>query len=970
MSFFEGSDSGGGGGGDIWTTQAFSFESPLKDLLDSGDYTLEDLLGEDELLQELRGMHPQLVEFFITERVVEGLVRYMIQPRPPRGLGEELGGGGGDGDGDGAKNPNLEVSEGEGDDDSEDSDAKERAQEVREAEEEEEGKGDPARWLFDRGNSSTGGLMGNAGDRYDLRYIRYPYMACEVVCCEVDGVIDALVTGTVSVPSPLVGLRDSEGEGEGRSADWERGQDESQGLETVTVGSFGEEGKEDAEDLGPSDGYEGGDGDNDGDVNAAPPVEKIQSLTLSDELTGKQEKPRGVGERITLLDLLFSVLTETPELTLDARRAGYLEKVLSVLFRLRPIAMTEYLSGRGGGNLFNSYGRNGSAPPPLMTALFRHLHSHSLMQIVQRLLMPPPMVLRRRWEKKNQDRGESPDSDADGDGNNEDGDVPNPGAVEDQDMGLGGAWPITEDDDDDDDNGAMMDDDDDDNDPSGMGGMMAVRLDWSDGTHAVELLLSRLTGEGDGGEPTGGVLPVSTSRMIDEERYEAQLDASRNASDVLVAVVQNSPLESPAVRCLTDDPILGQIVGAIRSAETEQDALFGPHESRSTTAMSVLESLVLQLGGYGAVAPEPCMPTGERTAHVEGEGDGSIQQRTGPSSLSDQRPASAEALVSHLPPLLDSLSSLLSHPSAESWTAPVQYSRVPARLLGTSRLRVVRLLESLVLLGDPSVDSALARSDSLSKCLDLFWDFPWCSMLHQSVANLLVHVLEGGDARAELQGYFLSGCNLVGRLVDSFGNMEAEEEKGDGAGAGKAGGAPSCEPEGDAVARDIASTRTTDHSSPLQAPPIEVNELGGVTRDALEATEELREGLEIVGDRETGPRYTEVMLALKTYGEGITNLHGSTSSVESERGSSIAYSSDEASCSDSDEEDKRNEGENEDAAADVNADDGGAVDEEADMILPVSEDDVDAVMEQQELAEASPVFGRGRRREGGGCWCS
>jgi len=41
-------------------------------------------------------------------------------------------------------------------------------------------------------------------------------------------------------------------------------------------------------------------------------------------------------------------------------------------------------------------------------------------------------------------------------------------------------------------------------------------------------------------------------------------------------------------------------------------------------------------------------------------------------------------------------------------------------------------------------------------------------MLHQSVANLLVHVLEGGEQRIDLQLYFLTRCNLPKRLIDSF----------------------------------------------------------------------------------------------------------------------------------------------------------------------------------------------------------
>ena len=66
--------------GDIWCNGAFDFESPLKDLLESGDYNMEQLLAEDELLQELRGMHPQLIDFFSSEEAVSRLIQYIIIP--------------------------------------------------------------------------------------------------------------------------------------------------------------------------------------------------------------------------------------------------------------------------------------------------------------------------------------------------------------------------------------------------------------------------------------------------------------------------------------------------------------------------------------------------------------------------------------------------------------------------------------------------------------------------------------------------------------------------------------------------------------------------------------------------------------------------------------------------------------------------------------------------------------------------
>ena len=95
-------------------------------------------------------------------------------------------------------------------------------------------------------------------------------------------------------------------------------------------------------------------------------------------------------------------------------------------------------------------------------------------------------------------------------------------------------------------------------------------------------------------------------------------------------------------------------------------------------------------------------------------------------------------------------------------------------ILGMSRLRIIRLIEALVLLGDSAIDKALLQSNEndndcvLEKCLDLFWTFEWNSMLHQSIANLLVHVFEGGEGRMGLQMYFLGRCNLLGRLMESF----------------------------------------------------------------------------------------------------------------------------------------------------------------------------------------------------------
>ena len=267
-----------------------------------------------------------------------------------------------------------------------------------------------------------------------------------------------------------------------------------------------------------------------------------------------------------------------------------------------------------------------------------------------------------------------------------------------------------------------------------------------------------------------------------EADEELKISMYQNASEVLITIIQNSPLTSPTLHALTTDPVLKKLI--LAASAIEDGTTFGPHDSRLTCTMNVLESLILQLGGYGSVGTiiypedEEEDEEGEEgqpdEQNDEGEEEKEGEPAARPSNMRQQL-ATSDTLISHLPEMLSNLCNLLLLPETEHWLSPMQFSKnVPQKILGSSRLRIVRLLESLVLLGDPNVDSLLCDSKCLETCLDLFWKFQWCSMLHQSVANLLVHVFEGANARAELQSYFLVKCNLLGRLMDSF--WEGAEE--------------------------------------------------------------------------------------------------------------------------------------------------------------------------------------------------
>lgn len=655
--------------GDIWSTGAFSFESPLKDLLETGNFTLEQLLAEDELLQELRGCHQTLIAYFSTEEAVTKLVKYVIMPQPSGAAFHA------------AAASHLNTVEGDGSDQINGDISKFVAHAPTE----------PGTWLRQHLEAVKNGTQTEPENDPALKHIRFPYMACEIICCEIPGVIDTLVEGKGVLPSDP---------------------------KPAT-----------AEDEAVSD-----------DVSPTSSVTEILTSESQGDMVEVVAKKadEASDNRVAILDVLFSLLHETPIGELDDYRAGYFDKILTVLFRKRPDELTDYIN-KGG-----AAGRE-----PLIQSMLNHLYSHSIMQIAQRLLLPQrPVEQQPQQQQQLQAQQQQEAQQHEGD-------------------------EIVAGDGDDDFEGG-------------------VQCDWGNSPEVLLMLLDTLIGP-------ARTVPTTTRSSEEEDQL---LDLSLNASEVLITIIQNSMLSSAIMLSLTSTATISRIVNA---ATTLPDPLyFSPHESLLTSAMNVLESLVLQLGGYGAVGTMSLMPE-EELALSQQQQHGQQQQKdsvadmfsedppeAGPIPASQDPKISTEtdadvdageevgiddkhlisdlgSMLDHLPRLLEALSSLLRHPSTKSWTSPTQFSRsLPQQLLGNSRLRIVRVLESLVLLGDPDIDSKLVQSDCLEICLDFFWEFQWCSMLHQSVANLLVHVFEGQNTRFEMQEYFLVKCNLLGRLMDSF----------------------------------------------------------------------------------------------------------------------------------------------------------------------------------------------------------
>ena len=68
----------------FWRFGGYAHISTLDSILDKPDVTLEDLLDESDLIQELKNHHAKLVEYLRDEKILRRLLEYVIAPEAPR----------------------------------------------------------------------------------------------------------------------------------------------------------------------------------------------------------------------------------------------------------------------------------------------------------------------------------------------------------------------------------------------------------------------------------------------------------------------------------------------------------------------------------------------------------------------------------------------------------------------------------------------------------------------------------------------------------------------------------------------------------------------------------------------------------------------------------------------------------------------------------------------------------------------
>lgn len=212
--------------------------------------------------------------------------------------------------------------------------------------------------------------------------------------------------------------------------------------------------------------------------------------------------------------------------------------------------------------------------------------------------------------------------------------------------------------------------------------------DWIDHDATVDYLLKKIT---------------APSVDMNSEKH---LDEISHCTEILISLLQStvSPLEK-----LLSPAIFPQILHPISQIPTP----YIPKESKLTYVLHIIEAMLLQLGGYGMHSkPSQKMKV---------------------------------SIIPFLSSMLLSLEQILVHPSTKKWKIENQLKRSVSQC-GIPRFRAVRVLEALVLLGEERIDEVFVlqnergvKDNILGIVCDLFWEMEWCSGVHQSVANMVVH---------------------------------------------------------------------------------------------------------------------------------------------------------------------------------------------------------------------------------------
>ena len=355
-----------------------------------------------------------------------------------------------------------------------------------------------------------------------------------------------------------------------------------------------------------------------------------------------------------LMDTLLSILDS--EGRLDNYLAGYFEKIIEMLLRTHTGQTIEHLN-QGGIDLFLRF--------------VKHVNNYSVMQIIQRLMLPhiPFSVSQNDQEK--------------------------------------------------------IDCDD-----------VAPQCNWSFLSETCEILCTKLVED------------------IDSENSAAHI------SDLLITVLQLSPPETLFISNLCSSKCLDKLFPVALRPESDSSS-----NDVSIAALTVLESLTARL----------CESLS--SAECSGVFDGHIDEHMSQKDLTKRSLENLYgALKVYLPQIAVELTKYGSATSYSSCVFRAQDNRSYNKL-GLKALQLVKFVESIIRLSNSDLDDIICSSVLLKHCVGLLFVFEVNSLLHISIQRMISMIVEGGNARRNIQRHLIAECNLISQIIAFFDNLNIDASR-------------------------------------------------------------------------------------------------------------------------------------------------------------------------------------------------
>jgi hypothetical protein len=240
-------------------------------------------------------------------------------------------------------------------------------------------------------------------------------------------------------------------------------------------------------------------------------------------------------------------------------------------------------------------------------------------------------------------------------------------------------------------------------------------------------------------------IPEACELLLERMLCQQTGDVPSHVSDLLITVLQLSPANASILYHLCSTSCLEKLLAAAFAEDADHEdveSLPSASASVSLAALSVLESLVSRIC-------EAATPSGSEEGGLSEDASGVLADETDGQVLI-QIQVSVANICDALAPCLPAFRSQLKHfvdPSSRPCGQVATQTKSLLPRLSHRGLLMVKLIESLIRLGNAEIDRQLFDSEVVVASLDLIFTFRFNSLLHLTVQKIVIIVVEGGAAR-------------------------------------------------------------------------------------------------------------------------------------------------------------------------------------------------------------------------------